>query len=284
MHESQSEHEDRGVPILVARDVLNGNQGTGMIFAHVVPKKGVQPYAVKAFANDVALLGHPELIIKSDGEPSIEALTEAVKNERAERIVLEQSPVHESKSNGRAENTVQLVQGQVRTIKDGLESRIGVKITGDMPIVTWLVIHAARTLNRFVVVSDGKTACRRWKGKEFKRDVVEFGESVMYLKAGTRGVDKFAVRWEKGVWLGIRDETGEVIIGTNEGVVKARDMKIMPTQEERWHAEAILVFQGTPWEPIPGKKYAIPVRVQLPEEGSDEKPKPVNLGEPKQEI
>ena len=74
MHESQGESEERGMPIFVARDLLDSTRGTGMIFARVVPQKGVHPYAVRRFAADIALLGHPELVLKSDGEPSIVAL------------------------------------------------------------------------------------------------------------------------------------------------------------------------------------------------------------------
>ena len=109
MHESQNEREEKGMPILVAKDLLDGEHGTGMMFARVVPQKGVHAYAVKNLAADIALLGHPEIVLKSDGEPSIVALKEAVKMERPERIVLESSPVGESKSNGAAENTVQQV-------------------------------------------------------------------------------------------------------------------------------------------------------------------------------
>ena len=139
------------------------------------------------------------MILKSDGEPSIVALKEAVRLERGERIVLESSPVKESKSNGIIENAIQQVQGQIRAIKDGLESRIRTRIGGDASIVPWLVMHAARTLNGYVVGPDGKMAYRRWKGKEFRRDIAEFGETVMYLKAGTHGQDKFCSRWERNL-------------------------------------------------------------------------------------
>ena len=136
---------------------------------------------------------------------------------------MEASPVHESKSNGAIENAVQLVQGQFRSMKDCLESRLGSKQSCDSHLIPWLVLHACRTINRYHVGQDGLTAYQRWKGKPFKRDVAEFAERVMYLKAGSKGRDKFNCRWEAGIWLGIRDETGEVIIGTPEGVVKARD-------------------------------------------------------------
>ena len=54
----------------------------------------------------------------------------------------------------------------------------------------------------------------------------------MYLPALSAGRDKFDVRWREGVWLGIRAESGESIIGTNEGVVKARDFRRKPENDD----------------------------------------------------
>ena len=286
MHEYQGETEEKGMPVLVTKDVNDGGRGTGMITARVVPRKGAQQYAVKGLASDIAMLGHQELILKSDGEPSIVALKEAAKMERGERIVFEESPVGESKCNGVIENAIQQVQGQFRTVKDALESRIGERLGGDSVLIPWMVIHAARTINRYHVAPDGKTNYERWKGKRFKREVAEFGETVMYLKPGTKGKDKFNSRWEKGVWLGVKDDTGEVIIGTTLGTVKARDFKRLGSNEDRWNKEVVTSVQGTPWEPTPGKADdAIPVRVRLAEEGREqEPPKPIDQGIEREEI
>ena len=79
MDDTQNEGEEKGMPILVAKDINQDGTGTGMIFAYVVPQKGVQPYAVKTLAGIVAQLGHQEVILRSDGEPAIVALKEAVK-------------------------------------------------------------------------------------------------------------------------------------------------------------------------------------------------------------
>ena len=111
MHENQEEREEKGMPILVVKDVNDGHRGTGMMFAMVVPSKGVQSYAVKALADIIGQLGHHEVVLKSDGEPAIVALKEAAKRERKERIVIESSPVKESKSNGAVENAIQQFQG-----------------------------------------------------------------------------------------------------------------------------------------------------------------------------
>ena len=103
------------------------------------------------------------------------------------------------------------------------------------------------------------------------------------LSRAPEGVDKFDARWERGCFLGVRDESAEVIIGTCTGVVKARNFKRLGSLEERWNKDALLSVVGTPWEPVPGKQSdALPVRIKLPEEGSA--PDPVNLGEPAPEI
>ena len=283
MGESQRDTEEKGMPIMVVKDVHTGYCGTGMVFARVVPRKGPHPYAVKRLANDIGLLGHSELVLKSDGEPAIVALKEAAKRERHERIVLEEPPVHESQSNGAAENAILQVQGQFRVIKDALESRIGVRITGEATCVPWMVSHAAALINRYHVGLDGKTNYQRWKGKRFAREVAEFGEQVLYLRAGSRGIDKFNTRWEDGVWLGVRDETGEIIIGTDQGVIKARDFKRRGSDQERWSAEAVLGIKGVPWEPVPGRAQdEVPVRVYLPQES--EPPQPVDLGSERPEV
>ena len=134
----------------------------------------------------------------------------------------EESPVSESKSNGEIEKAIQTVQDQVRAVKGSLESRYGQHIPRDHPSVPWLIRHASQTLNRFHIGKDGKTAYERMKGKQFKREVAEFGECVWYFKPGIKGKNKMEPRWESGIWLGIRDVSGEIIVGTAEGVLKAR--------------------------------------------------------------
>ena len=104
-----------------------------MLFARVFHRKGVNSFAVKRLAGDDQSLGHSELALKSDGEPAIVALEEAVRSERHERIVLETSPVKESQSNGAIENAVQQVHGQFGVVKDALESRVGERIGRDWP-------------------------------------------------------------------------------------------------------------------------------------------------------
>ena len=90
-------------------------------------------------------------------------------------------------------------------MKDALESRLGKRIGEENNLVPWLVSHAAATVNWRRKDQEGSTAYRRWKGKEFKTVVAEFGECVWYLKAASVGKEKFQRRWEDGIFLGVRD-------------------------------------------------------------------------------
>ena len=73
-------------------------------------------------------------------------------------------------------------------MKLALEDRLGMSIDAEANVMTFMAEYAGYLVNRLVVGKDGKTAYQRWKGKEFKREVAEFGETVMYLKAGSQGV------------------------------------------------------------------------------------------------
>ena len=96
---------------------------------------------------------------------------------------------------------------------------------------------AGATWTRYHVGKDGRTAYERWKGRKFKRDVAEFGECVWYFKARSRGATGMSGRWGQGIWLGIREEIGEAMIGNQEGVVRARTVRRKATNEDRWDRE-----------------------------------------------
>ena len=113
---------------------------------------------------------------------------------------------------------------------------------------------------------DGKTARQRLRGRVFKTPSVEYGICVWYLKAKSAGKDKLNTRWGSGVWLGIREESGEVFIGTEDGVVKCRSIR-RKAGPERWNPELFSKVKGTPWEPLPGRaSIEVPISVQVPHE------------------
>ena len=173
MHSEQEAEEEKGMPTLVIKDSRKK-----MIVSKVVPRKGVVDYAVGTLKKAIEQLGYKKIVLKSDNEPAILALKEAVRKETDVEIVTEESPVGDHQANGLAENAVKNVQGQFRVMKDALESRHGRIIEGEHPAAPWLVMHAATVISKGRKDVEGFTPYRRWKGREFTRPLAEFGECV----------------------------------------------------------------------------------------------------------
>ena len=80
--------EPKGNPILVmhCRD-------TKLTWSRVVLRKGVDPYSMKVLSDMILFTGLKRVILKSDGESSIKAVKEAVKNSVNFNLGVEVSPV-----------------------------------------------------------------------------------------------------------------------------------------------------------------------------------------------
>ncbi len=155
-HSEQEREEAKGMPIIVATD-----NRTKMIIARVAPSKGVDRYAVETVKNVVERFGYRKIVMKSDSEPAILALKEAVRRESDVEIVMEEVPVGDHQANGLAENAAKNVQGQIRVIKDALESRCGRRVDGESQVAPWTVMQAASVVNRGRDDNEGFSAYRR---------------------------------------------------------------------------------------------------------------------------
>ena len=76
MHDDQFEGEERGIPILVAKD-----RKKRVIRARVIPQKGAHWYGIKVGSTIVDSLGYKRVVLKSDQEPAILSMKEGIKNE-----------------------------------------------------------------------------------------------------------------------------------------------------------------------------------------------------------
>ena len=149
------------------------------------PGKGEHWYAIRVLVGNLEELGFVRL-------------KKAVKREFGEGMTSEEAPVGESRSLGEASIHIQILQGQIRTLRDALGSRYGKRIDGPSVMIPWMVQHAARIINRFRVGKDGRTAHQRVKGRGFQQETVQFGECAWCLKPKLVGKNKADVRWEGG--------------------------------------------------------------------------------------
>ena len=169
----KKEEQEKGMPIIVIKDSESKTQ-----LARVVPKKGVDPYAVDRIKRDIDQFGYKTIILKSDQENSIKALKQAIKDSSSVELRMEESPVGEHQSNGSIENAIRDIKSQFRTLKGALDTRYQNKYSGEHPSIPWMFKHSADIINRTRISTDGKTAFRRLRGNNVSHKVAEFGENV----------------------------------------------------------------------------------------------------------
>ena len=189
--------------------------------ASVVPIKGTSgQFAVLRVLDFLKQCGAEEsaVILKTDQEPAIEALIKDVVAARGQAATLvENSPVGSSGSNGVVERAVQGVEGQIRTLKLACEERLRIRLRPDDRLVLFLAEYSAHLLNRLEVGKDGKTAYERSRGKRATVLAVEFGEKLLWKVRRAGKQEKMNARWEYGVFVGIKPNTGEILVAVKGG-------------------------------------------------------------------
>ena len=131
------EESEQGMqPCLICYD-----QAKDTFWAIGVDAKGATVTTVKWMGEKLDDSGYrgEHVTMKSDNEEAIIALQKATAAMRSGQTVLIHSPVRSSKSNGRMENAVRRWQGQLRTIKHFVESRLKCKIPADSALFSWLI-------------------------------------------------------------------------------------------------------------------------------------------------
>ena len=106
---------------------------------------------------------------------------------------------------------IQDIEGQARTLKLALESKIGEEIKSDHNIVPWIIEYAALLLNRGQAGKDGKTAYERLKGKAAALPGMDLGERVLWRPTvpPKERRNKLDTDVKEGVYLGQRTVSGE---------------------------------------------------------------------------
>ena len=172
-------------------------------------------------------------------------------------VIPEESPVGDHQANGEIENAIKELEKQIRVLKLGLEQKIQLVLKDDHPLMAWLPEYAGFLLSRFQVAADGKTAYERLKGKSYRRELVDYGEQVMFMPVVHGGkLSKLDTKWSFGRFCGIRPRTNEMYIMTPDGILKTRSVRRLP-EPDRWKQDDWDNLSGVPWAHKP-------VRQKLP--------------------
>ena len=241
-------NEDKiGITTVVCRD-----KWTKAVASHVVKPKGFIECA-KRLVEFLDSFGYREVSLKSDNESAIKVLRDEVIGQRSRPTRPAGSvPLH-PQTHGRAEKAIQDVTDQVRKLKMALEQRLNARLSINIPVMHWMVEHAALLINRHQLGHDGKTAYRRVHQREAPASQFEFAEQVLARFAPKRSNNKrkvpLAPRSTPGIWVGFNEATAENIIVFQSGrAVRARTAFRRPVSE-RWSLENVLRVRATPTSP-----------------------------------
>ena len=102
--------------------------------------------------------GGMKVTLRGDGEHSILAVKRAIAIRRGVETGLIESPVRQSKSNGKIERAIRSWRDQYRTLRHQYERRMKAKLLKNSVLSSWLASWAAEVMNRCKVQENGRTA------------------------------------------------------------------------------------------------------------------------------
>ena len=189
-------------PLIVMVD-----EETGEKYARAVGKKGLgrdgeMDWLIRDMSEELRSWGHPggqsgHIILKSDGEPSIVAIRDALAKYHGGRVVQEGPPRGESQSNGAAEEAGKTVREYTRVLREQVEHYANTRIESTGNLTVWMVRWAAMLCSRYATGVDGLTPYERRRGRKCRLPVVMFGEKIHYkeLRETKERKEKFDSEW-----------------------------------------------------------------------------------------
>ena len=133
-----------------------------------------------------------------------------------------------------------------------MEIHARMKLDPKSPLIAWIIEHSSNLYYIFNRGEDGMTPFQRVKGKTWKVPLPPFGESVEFKK---RVSHKLEARWERGVFIGVRIESTEKIVGTPNGVFAVQSVRRLP-EDQRYNSSDLAGVVGLPWKLVPTGKRA----------------------------
>ena len=219
------ERSEELAPILLGYD-----DSTKSTWTMRVDHKGPTEGSVKWMTGKIEAAGHAgqKITMKSDQEDAIMALKKAIAVRRQANTAMIESPVRESKSNGRVEGAIKIWQGQYRTLRHQAETRMRKKIPRDSPLNSWLIGWTSEVMCKYKIHSDGRTSYELSTGHRFKMSVCGFAEKVHFKTATDKNHrNKLDTDWNVGYFLGTTERSNEYLVGTSSGITACSTIKRM---------------------------------------------------------
>ena len=171
-------------PLLVIADERSGSR-----YARAVGCKGFgsgceMDWLIEDISTILKSWGHGggtggELIMKSDCEPALLAVRNAVIKYHGGVVIPEAPAKGEKAENGLIEEAGKTIREYVCTCISAIEAGVDDKIPLDAVIIPWIVRWAAICYSRYAVGKDGRAAYERLRGRTCRSVVIPMGEKAI---------------------------------------------------------------------------------------------------------
>ena len=121
----------------------------------------------------------------------------------------------------------------MRTWMSALQDKYKADIPAEHPIVAFLVEYIGEMYNSTHIGPDGKTPYKRIKGRDSTKQLIPFGEKVLYKREKpTSKKNKLEEKFNEGIWAGVLGTSKEHVILTERGPRTARTIRRMEEHEK----------------------------------------------------
>ena len=161
LQQEQGEQRDRDLPggaevrfkeVKTALWLVLSCSQKGALCAVPLQSKGQLSLMRRETMTFIQHLGHTEVGLYADNEPTMRALLRILLNSRHAlglRTRIYTTRVKDSTGNSLAENAIQRIRGLAGTLMESLMKRVGLRFNSNHALWSWAARHAAWTLNRY---------------------------------------------------------------------------------------------------------------------------------------
>lgn len=182
-----------GAEGFVALSMVDVDTGYGACIG-VMHKGGSDSYSVTWALAFLFEVGHMDIVLQVDQEPSLVDLAKKVAGQYTGKVALKETPRSSSASNGSVERFHQSVQSMARILMVDFQLKYDQTLTKKDVTTPWLLRHAGFFYTWYQVPNAGLTIFQKLKEVPYSSAIVPFAETV-YAKSETKERNKIAVDW-----------------------------------------------------------------------------------------
>ena len=198
---------------------------TGALGSVPLKSKGQFSLMAREIMTFIQGLGHVEVGLYGDNEPTMRSLLRIVLNSRHAmglRTRLYTTKVRDSAGNSLAESAIQRVRGLACTLMSDVGERSGLAYNTNHTLWSWASRHACWLLNRYQSTK-GITSYEPAHGRTYDGAIAPFGCPVYAYVRPQSG--KGNPRWRMSIFLGKTDGQDAWIVGDGSQIMLTRPIR-----------------------------------------------------------